>query len=288
MKKIFLGLGALALAVALVPMFAAFEAHVINVTAQIENALSVPVTPIAFGTVFPQEHLDQPLNVALSRSFFEENRVDDVEYIIRQKPKCALTNADGTQIIGPTATGHVISNGQGGYTIDCGPAPVDQTDGVWGPLPSLCEYISKDGGDEDGLETNNDDTTPSFHVPFTVASGTTTVSWLDTHGRLRKAANDTVDNWIIDLAVPCFGGYCAQDWDNFVHGINPNATSSDYIQPISNEHKVFGCDLWVEVTGVSEMRPECSDGLDNDTNGYTDHPADPGCTSPSDNDEFSD
>ena len=91
MKKIFLGLGALALAVALVPMFAAFEAHVINVTAQIENALSVPVTPITFGTVFPQEHLNRPLEIALSDSFMTEDRVDDVEYIIRQKPKCGVT-----------------------------------------------------------------------------------------------------------------------------------------------------------------------------------------------------
>ena len=53
MKKIFLGLGALALAIAVVPMFAAFEAHVINVTASIENALYVPLKEIKFGTVFP-------------------------------------------------------------------------------------------------------------------------------------------------------------------------------------------------------------------------------------------
>ena len=62
-----------------------------------------------------------------------------------------------------------------------------------------------------------------------------------------------VDDWIIDLAVPCFGGYCAQDWENFVHGINPSANPDEYIQPIANEHKVFGCDLWVEVTRVSEV-----------------------------------
>lgn len=293
MKKILLSLGALAAVMIALPMFSAFEAHVINVTAQIENALSVPLKSIDFGTVFPQEHLDKPLGIALSDSFIREPRVDDVEYIIRQKPKCALTNAAGTAIIGPTATGHVISNGQGGYTINCGPAPLgtDQQPlpGTWGPLPSLCEYISKEGGDEDGLETNNDGTTPSFHKPFTVASGTTTVAWLDTKGRLRKAANDTVDNWTIDLAVPCFGGYCAQDWADFVHGINPQADPTLYTQLIADEHKVFGCDLWVEVTGVSDMKPQCSDGLDNDGDGLTDYPAEDeeGCTGPSDNDESS-
>src|SRR3989344_2352000 len=262
MKKIFLGLGALALAVALVPMFAAFEAHVINVTAQIENALSVPVTPIAFGTVFPQEHLDQPLNVALSRSFFEENRVDDVEYIIRQKPKCAVTNEDGTQIVGPTWTGHVVvgdnpytTNVTETYYVDCdADRPIEvlqHPNPEFWLLPSLCEYISKDGGDEDGQVEENDGTTPSFHHPFTV--GTSTITYLDTHGKLTKAGGDTADNWIIDLAVPCFGGYCAQDWENFVHGINSSANPDQYIQPIANEHKVFGCDLWVEVTRVSEV-----------------------------------
>ena len=264
MKKIFLGLGALALAVALVPMFAAFEAHVINVTAQIENALSVPVDPINFGTVFPQEHLKKLLGIQLSQSFLDEKRVDDVEYIIRQKPKCAVTNEDGTQIVGPTWTGHVVvgdnpytTNVTETYYVDCdADRPIEvlqHPNPEFWLLPSLCEYISKEGPDI------NDGDTASFHKPFQVVNGQ--VIWLDTLGYLAKSdtdtedttPGDTMDNWIIDLAVPCFGGYCAQDWDNFVHGINPNATPSDYIQPISNEHKVFGCDLWVEVTEVSEM-----------------------------------
>ena len=254
MKKIILALVAMvAVAGGLVAM-SAFEAHVINVTAQIENALSVNTTPINFGTVFPQEHLNKPLNIALSGSFLTENRVDDVEYIIRQKPKCALTNADGTQIIGPTATGHVIPNGNGGYDINCGPAPADTTEGIWGVLPSLCEYISKepDGLNDTQAPSTNDGTTPSFHKPFTV--DTSTVTWLDTIGRLAKSELDTTDNWTIDLSVPCFGGACAQDWADFVHGINPDQSvnPADYVQDIANEHKIFGCDLWVEVTGVSE------------------------------------
>ena len=262
MKKIFLGLGALALAVALVPMFAAFEAHVINVTAQIENALSVPLDSIDFGTVFPQEHLDKPLAISLSKSFIDEDRVDDVEYIIRQKPKCGWTNEDGTNLYGiPTATGHVVVNPQTGATsIECPDPgnPLRPIGAVYGVLPSLCEYISKEG------EDNNDGTLPSFHKPYIVVlndKGTTDLFddyyelvWTDTHGRLAKSENDEVDNWNIDLAVPCFGGYCAQDWESFVLGINPNATNTDdYIQPIANEHKVFGCDLWVEVTEVSEV-----------------------------------
>src|SRR3990167_1141743 len=91
-SKIVLGIAASGTALALIPMFAAFEAHVINVTAKIENALSVPTDPINFGTVFPQEQLDRFLSVALSQSFLDEANADDVEYIIRQKPKCGVTN----------------------------------------------------------------------------------------------------------------------------------------------------------------------------------------------------
>lgn len=250
------------MAVVAAPAFMAFEAHVVNVTATIENALAVSTNSIDFGTVFPQEHLNQPLTVQLSGSFMTEERVDDVEYFIRQKPKCGVTTLDGQTLVeGSTATGHVIptldddqttdvdeSKEGTAYEIDCGIAPIefDTATQKYGLLPSLCEYISKEA-DEDVI---NDETTPSFHTPWTVSNNQ--VVWNDTDGYLAKSANDTVDNWIIDLAVPCFGGNCAQDWADFVHGINPAANPDDYTQDIANEHKVFGCDLWVEVSGVSE------------------------------------
>jgi len=268
-KKITLALVAAGSAVAVLPLFAAFEAHVINVTAKIENALSVPIEALDFGTVFPQEQLEQDLRISLSGSFLDEDRVDDVEYIIRQKPKCGVTEDDGEVLIGPTWTGHVVptldnpatldvdeSEGGTAYTIDCDadePANLELAPGqTAGLLPSLCEYISKHGPDE------NDGDLESFHQAFTVASST--VLWTDTAGRLAKSdtdaedqtPGDTVDNWIIDLSVPCFGNHCAQDWADFVTGINPTADPDDYVQDIANEHKIFGCNLWVEVTGVSE------------------------------------
>lgn len=258
-RKLLYALGAIAVAVVVIPLFAAFEAHVVNVTARIENALAVSTDSIEFGTVFPQEHLDQPLGIQLSRSFLAEDRVDDVDYFIRQKPKCGVTTNDGTVLVGPTATGHVVVIQQEpGYRIDCGEPPrVLEQGETWGVLPSLCEYISKEGDDE------NDETTPSFHQPFRIVQGdnpetpdvveTSYVDWLDTEGRLAKSEEDVIDTWNIDLAVPCFGGFCAQDWENFVHGINPDADPDLYTQPIENEHKVFGCDLWIEVGGVSRF-----------------------------------
>ncbi len=264
MKKIILSLGAITAVLVGASMFAAFEAHVVNVTARIENALSVPVDPITFGTVFPQEQLDRRLPIELSRSFITEQNADDVNYIIRQKPKCGVTSENGQVLVGPTWTGHVVTfqnaDGTWSYRIDC---DTDKPKGLElgtgqtaGLLPSLCQYLSKheltlDLNDED---VDNDGGLASFHQPFTIdANGN--VVWNDVKGRLAKSENDTADMWNIDLKVPCFGGFCAQDWATFVaanDGDN-NANPADYVQNISNEHKVFGCNLWVEVTGVSRF-----------------------------------
>lgn len=254
MKKVIIGFLTLALVLVVLPMFAAFEAHVINVTAKIENALSVPLDALDFGTVFPQEKLEKTLSIALSGSFTDEDRVDDVEYFIRQKPKCGVTSDNGETLVGPTWTGHVKVEGDGvdsAYTssVDCEAAkPADlPTDAVYGELPSLCEYISKHPDNQ----PDNDGSLDSFHEPYTIeADGS--VNWNDTNGRLAKSESDVEDTWTIDLAVPCFGGFCAQDWADFVTGINPSANPADYTQSIDDEHKVFGCDLWVEVSGVSE------------------------------------
>ncbi len=264
MKKLLVGFGAIAIAVVGASMFAAFEAHVVNVTATIENALTVPTESITFGTVFPQEHLNQPLEVRLSDSFIAEGRVDDVDYFIRQKPKCGVTTLDGRTLVeGSTQTGHIVVNptAPNGYTVDCGTSKVafDPQTHMYGVLPMLCPYISKH---PDDTPVKNDGSQNSFHQPFTIVNGG--INWNDTKGHLAKSQQDTVDNWTIDLAVPCFGGYCAQDWSDFVKRIsgNPDINPADYIQPKDNEHKVFGCDLWVEVGGISLPGLGCKGKID--------------------------
>ncbi|MEK7519737.1 MAG: hypothetical protein AAB581_00620 [Patescibacteria group bacterium] len=296
MKKVLLSLGAVAFVLVALPMFSAFEAHVINVVAKIENALSVDTRPINFGTVFPQEELERPLAVQLSQSFVDEENADDVRYIIRQKPKCGVTTDNGTVLVGPTWTGHVVptlddpqttdvdeSKGGTAYTIDCEKdKPANLEEATYGLLPMLCQYISKHpvAACADGLDNDNDQAIDgqdvdcagatddneglpgsqpegddgslnSFHQPFSVSNST--VQWNDVHGLLAKSLSDRADLWTIDLAVPCFGGYCAQDWADFVHGINPDADPNAYTQSIDNEHKIFGCNLWIEVTEVSRV-----------------------------------
>jgi len=246
MKKVLMGLSAVALAVASVPLFAAFEAHVINVTARIENALAVEPTDIRFGTVFPEEKLDKLVRVALSDSFRKEQNADDVNYIIRQKPKCAITRADGTvaDLDAGTATGHITVGADGQIKIDCGNPPRNLVAGeTWGPLPLLCPYLSKHPISSQDDPSTNDGSLDSFHQIGGISTSTGQWVWNDVQGRLAKSEQDFFDTWDIDLKVPCFKGQCAQD----------NVVPADYqLNPLL-EHKIFGCDLWVEVTGVSRV-----------------------------------
>ena len=47
----------------------------------------------------------------------------------------------------------------------------------------------------------------------------------------------------------------------------------------------FGRDVYVKELGASAPLPQCSDGVDNDGDGLTDFPNDPGCSSPTDESE---
>lgn len=248
------GLAVLAILIA-IPLFSAFEAHVINVTAKIENALSVPVDPIDFGTVFPQEELDQTITIDLSSSFMAEDNADDVNYIIRQKPKCAWVDETGQQIWGETKSAHVTENGKFvcPESDDQGTPPTDYT---WQQLPLLCRYLSKHDLDLD--DQNDDEGLDAFHEIGAVVNGSWV--WNDVRGKLAKSQNDISDSWNIDLKVPCFEGGCAQDWESYVQGINPEADPALFIEPADNEGKIFGCDLWVEVTGVSRVEQPAAGG----------------------------
>ncbi len=273
MKRIFLAGGALAAVLVTMPMFAAFEAHVVNVTATIENALTVPVKFLEYGTVFPQEKLDQFLDVRLSQSFDAQSRLDDVTYHIRQKPKCAITSNNGQSYDNTVVNGEHIYTGTGevvvtlgdnpattpdvetnfpNVTIDCGPTPRPLVTGeTWGVLPSLCPYLSKHEMTTDSPE--NDTNLNAFHEPFFVQNGTTTIDWNEAFGKLIQSAGDLADQWKIDLRVPCFSGSCAQDWPNFIRteSGNPQIDVEKYKANPLDEHKVFGCDLWFEVNGFS-------------------------------------
>lgn len=252
-RKILLTAGIAAAVLVLAPVFGAFEAHVINVTAQIENGVLTVIDEINFGTAFPQEELDESFDVELSSSFLADPELDDVEYVLRQKPKCWNGNEENPIF------GQVTENDNG--TAD---DPSDDTfecaDDGFEVLPLLCPYLSKEELTEDGDEVENDGPAiPAFHGPTDVWDVSTTLAF-ETFGRLIQSADDFADTWNVDLKVPCFEDECAQEWESFVLGVNPDADPDDYIQPAENEHALFGCDLWLEVTEISFI--ECDEQLD--------------------------
>src|SRR3989338_4916226 len=266
MKKILLSLGAVTAVLVGATMFAAFEAHVVNVTARIENALFVPMAQsgIDFGTVFPQEKLDKFFDVSLSQSFQDEDRVDDVTYMIRQKPKCIRTS-ENSQL---PEFGRVTEVEGGSFVC------VDEEN--YDILPLLCPYLSKhevtgdpqnvpgDPGDNDSQGIN------AFHgLPGLWNLATTLATQVA--GQLWSTVGDVGDTWNIDLRVPCFAGdldqggfvdQCAQDWDDFVirESGDPQINPDDYVLDPDLEHEIFGCDLWLEVTDISnQVEPERSE-----------------------------
>ena len=247
-KKIILSLATLVAVVAGITGMAAFEAHVINVTAKIENALSVTPNEIMFGTVFPQEYIEEDLTISLSESFKTESRVDDISYVIKQKPK---PKHDVTSFPGDVP-GHV-------YCLNNSPAdPSDPNDPYYDYCyPILCPYLSKHKADDDNDRPTDkcvDPNPPSGDPYYDCGIDAFHNTGDSAYGHLVKSVDDNSDHWIIDLDVPCFEGQCAQDW-----------THQGWELPTGLNGEVFGCDLWIEVTGVSESGSGC---VDNDDDGY--------------------
>ena len=231
-KKILIsGLGLAGFAMAVVGM-SAFEAHIINVTATIENAVNVDSDAIDFGTVYPQEELDQTFAMELSQSFLAQDRVDAVSYLIRQKPKCYSESLEQYGLVSEDENGEFFCADGGDFEI----------------LPLLCPYLSKHEITADGDTENDSDGINAFHGPLTGWNASDTIE-SEVAGELNRTT-DPDDRWDIDMKAPCFAGSCAQDWPDFVHASNPAADPEAYKLPDYLSGELLGCDLWVEVNYI--------------------------------------
>ena len=122
-----LGLAALLTLVSGVAMVSAYESHVVNVTAHVENALNVEPKIIEFGDVEPQQWLIEGFNVGISSSFSTQTRVSKIDYSI-----CAEWKVDeGRNFAWWNGTQWVVDSGfynwMGYFTyvgIDTGPDPL--------------------------------------------------------------------------------------------------------------------------------------------------------------------
>ncbi len=177
-------------------------------------------------------------------------RVDTVSYIIRQKPKCGLPVRDQAgAIIEPVSYddfGLVTEDANGAFKC---------ADEGYVMLPLLCPYLSKHEMSADGDNTENDGPgIKAFHgLPgawdLAKAMSFDSKVW----GVLTSSGGDTADLWNIDLKVPCFRGFCAQDWPTFVATFSEDGANADpeaYKADPALQHAVFGCDLWLEVTNI--------------------------------------
>ncbi len=213
----------------------AFEAWVVNVTAHIENALYVHPQSRNFGTMFPQEYGEMGVFVTFSNSFSEtsQTRVSNIDYKIVQKPK------PRPEYESSVGTDEARLWCHDNYPqVDFDEQNQDWIDYRANCYLSLCPYLSKTPANLDG----NDSGVPAFHDPFdpdSIAEGS-----IDKYGAF------VGDNWIIDLATPCFDGECSQDWPDFVNQHNPEASPDEFMAPAGMSGETFGCDLWFEVTKI--------------------------------------
>lgn len=114
MKRIILIFGALLMVVSGVAAVSAYEAHVVNVTAHVENAIMTSTTDAGteYGTVFPQEWHKRHVTVGLSSSAITEleDRVNpltsvDITLFAEWKKVPIVDN-----VLTPLAAYHVINN----------------------------------------------------------------------------------------------------------------------------------------------------------------------------------
>ena len=164
-------------------------------------------------------------NVSLIQS---GDRAGIINYIIRQKPKCVAADGSHPQV---THNGNEFSCPSGSTM-----------------MPLLCPYLSKHS-----YENESEESLTAFHGMPGVWTPQTTEQY-QIEGTLSIPAYDESDTWNIDLKVPCFEGKCAQDWNDFVTNSAAPRTvnnSDDYKADPLVDGEVFGCDLWVEVTGIN-------------------------------------
>lgn len=200
----------------------------------------VRVTDISVKALFENEA--DAYDVDAVRATSQES-LGEVNYVIRQKPKCGLP-VSGTDPVEYSDFGLATEDDLGNF--EC----VDEGYLI---LPLLCPYLSKHELTEDPDAAHENDSVGinAFHgLPGTWTMSTTLAS--EVAGMLSNPLLDIGDKWNIDLKVPCFQEACAQDWPDFIRteSGNPDIDVEVYKADPAMEHQVYGCDLWLEVTGI--------------------------------------
>lgn len=112
MKKVILIVASLLLVVSGIAAVSAYEGHLINIKAHVENALGVETYEWNLGTVFPQEELESNLTFGLSESFIDssQTRVSGVDYKIFYELK-PIPDSDPMEYYAPLSPFLILSDG---------------------------------------------------------------------------------------------------------------------------------------------------------------------------------
>ena len=193
MRKVIMILAALILVVSGVAAVSAYEAHIVNVKAQVEMALKIdeiggtaPDYEVNWGTAFPEEWLTECIQISTSTSFCAQTRVTEINYSVyaEAKPASELVAWGGdfmyVKIYETDPAGNPGNNADGSWTrID--PAATPPADGY----PT-------------GLTPQPGDT------PIFITAGTLSKT---------STPQDTADWVAVAMDVPAFQGYYNADTD---------------------------------------------------------------------------
>ena len=238
MRKVVLIFVALLMVLSGVAAVSAYEAHVVDVKAHVENALGVAFLELDFGTVFPQELVEKDLVIGLSESFISENqiRVSDVHYVIGWENKS-------------------IADHPGALDPD--------KDGWFEPIWPFIGFSKLDSDGNDGI------------MPDTPGAGWVNQppDWCVAWGELAKVVpepaqgptGDLCDWWHVALAVPVFDKWYNPETDPLTPGGILVYADGDYeivTENICDEYEVevphadLGGNMKIQVWEFSYHVPE--------------------------------
>jgi len=87
MKKIIMLVAALLVIASGIMAVGAYEGHLVDVKAHVENAIGVSNYDVTFGTVFPEAEIETYFQIGLSNSFLNQCRYSTVNYELWWEPK---------------------------------------------------------------------------------------------------------------------------------------------------------------------------------------------------------
>ena len=228
MKKVLLLVSALLIVFSSVAAVSAYEGHLVNIKAHVENAIGVETYEFDLGTYFPQERVQNELAIGLSESFLAQDKVSTVEYKLcwELKPIPAELSAnvcdpDGDGYYSPLNPYLEVTMSDGNDNIDAAlvhDVPADNTTAVCFGTGMMWRSATPGEGDVCDV----------IHVIFNAPVF---------EGYYNEITDDPPDGWVMGMIME--GDYCLED-----------ETICDGSVNVTVPHADLGIDLKIQVTSI--------------------------------------